>query len=584
MECIRQPIVATLGHVDHGKSTILDTIRHSSIVNSEAGAITQSIGASIVPIDAIRKICGDLLKTFSISIPGMLFIDTPGHAAFSTLRKRGGNIADIAILVVDINEGFKPQTIEALEILRTYKTPFVVAANKVDLLPGWRKSSKTLLESVKEQIPSVQELLDKRIYELVGKLGEYNISSERYDRIQDFASQVAIIPVSGKSGEGVPELLMTLIGLNQKFLTQELKIDMTGPAKGVVLEVKNTKGLGFVLDVILYDGCLKTGDLVAVGGLDEPILTRVKALLEPAPMREMRDTKTAFRTVPQASAATGVRIVAPHIEDAVPGMPIISYTPEQEDQAKQEVQAAVEEVLIDTEHEGIVIKADSLGSLEAMVKLLQQKSIPIRKAAIGNITKKDIAEAESNAEKHPLLSVVLGFNVENTSGLEPERVRIITHKVIYSIIDSLEAWQIEEKKRQELKALDVLVKPCKIEVLHNYVFRQSNPAIVGVHVLVGELKTGMPLMKDGQTITTVKSIQKEKESVSKAEENSEVAASLPHVTVGRQLFEGDILYSSIPEEDFRNLKKYRSYLSPKEAEVAKEIAQIMRRNNPVWGI
>src|SRR3989338_9048939 len=133
---LRQPIIAILGNVDSGKTQLLDTIRNTAIVESEPGRITQSIGCSIIPIESIKKICGNMLENLKleIKIPGFLIIDTPGHAAFTSLRKRGGNLADMAILVVDVNDGIKVQTIECIGILRQYKTPFVIALNKIDLI------------------------------------------------------------------------------------------------------------------------------------------------------------------------------------------------------------------------------------------------------------------------------------------------------------------------------------------------------------------------------------------------------------------------------------------------------------------
>jgi len=586
MTQIRSLICTTLGHVDHGKSSILDKIRNTSIVKSEAGAITQAIGASIVPLEVIKKICGVLLDNVKgkFTIPGLLFIDTPGHAAFTNLRKRGGNLADIAILVIDIREGIMPQTLESIEILRNYKTPFVIATNKVDLINGWQKKQGFVLKSIQDQPESTQKLLEEKHYQIVGKLSELGLSAERFDRVEDYTKQIAIIPTSASTGEGIPELLMVLTGLAQKFLESCLTCNIDGPAKGTILEVKEAKGIGKCVDAIIYDGTLKKGDTIVIGSLTEPIVTKIKALFEPAALSEIRDKKSKFKSVPQVKAAIGVRISAPEIDDVVAGMPLSSASGDLE-KIKQEMKKEVEEVIIETDRDGIVIKADTLGSLEALSKLLNEKQIPIKKALIGVVTKKDLADAEANYENDPLLAVVLGFNVKDESGICKEKVKVFVNEVIYRLIEDFEKWQIDEKKRIESKKIDLLVRPVKIQILPGYVFRQNNPAVCGVEVMEGKLKTGIHLMKkDGKDITEVKSMQKEQETAEFADKKDQVAISMPGVTIGRQIMEGDILYSSIPEEDFKKLKELKQYLSKEEITVLKEIAEIKRKDNPTWGV
>jgi len=592
MTQIRSPICTVVGHIDHGKSTILDKIRGSAIVKTEAGKITQAIGASIIPLETIKKICGDLLDKLKINltIPGLLFIDTPGHAAFTNIRKRGGNLADIAILVIDVNEGVKPQTIECIEILKTYKTPFIIAANKIDLISGWRSSEGSLIENINKQQENVKNLLDKKLYELVGKLSEFGFESERFDRVENHTKQIAIIPTSAKTGDGIAELLMVLAGLAQRYLEKGLKFDIKGYAKGTILEVKEERGLGITLDVIIYNGSLKQNDTIVIGSLTEPIVTKVKALFEPAPLAEMRDKRSKFKSVKKVTAATGVKISAPDIENVVAGMPIRSCKEKDIEKVKKDVQAEVQEVLIKTDKEGIVIKADSLGSLEALMKILKEKNIPVIKASIGDISKKDLADAESCYEKNPLQCVVLGFNVGVTVDViggtaRPENVKVITHDVIYKLIEDFEKWQEQEKKKLEGEKLDLLIRPCKIQLMKGHVFRQNNPAVCGVDVLAGTVRVKTPLMNmDGKELTSVKSMQKDQENIEKAEKGKQVAISMERVTIGRQINEGDTLLSAVPEEHFRKLKELKKYLGEEEKEILKEIAKIKRKENPMWGI
>lgn len=585
---LRQPIITFMGHIDHGKTSLQDYIRQTSTAQQEAGKITQHIGCSNITLETIKKICGKLLDTLKLklSIPGLLFIDSPGHAAFTSLRKRGGNLADIAILVIDINEGIMPQTLECIDILKQYKTPFIIALNKIDLIPGWQPKNTFLIQNIQSQSETIQKFLDTKLYELVGKLSELGFNAERFDRIEDHTKQIAIIPTSAKTGEGIQELLMVLTGLAQKFMERSLNVNLEGNAKGTVLEVKEDKGIGKTMDVIIYDGTLKKNDVVVIGTLDEPIATKVKALLEPLPLKDISDKKTKFVNASKVSAATGIKISAPDIESVVAGMPLRSCMKNEIEKVKQEIKKEVEEVIIETDKEGIVIKADSLGSLEALIKLLKEKNIPVKRASIGSISKKDISDASINYEKDPLNSTILGFNVKLTHDIIAYRnVKVLTNNVIYKLIEDFEKYKEEEKKLLEGREIEFLVRPCKLQILKGYIFRQNNPAVVGADVLEGKIKVDTPLMKkDGKKITEIKSIQENQENINEAEKGKQVAISLPKVTVGRQINEGDILYSAVPEGDFMKLKELKGLLSEEEKSILKEIAGIMRKKNPVWGV
>ncbi len=275
---IRQPIVSVLGHVDHGKTSLLDHIRGTTVAAREAGKITQHIGATEVPVDTIKKICGDQLTARGIKIPGLLFIDTPGHHAFTTLRARGGVLADIAVLIIDITEGLKPQTIESINILKQYKTPFVIAANKIDRINGWEPSDdQSFLDSYNQQIEEVKVVLDNLLYKLIGQIYEEDLQTERYDRIEDFTKTVAIIPISAKTGEGIQDLLMVLIGLAQRFLETQLETE-DGSGEGTILEVKEDRGLGTTIDTIIFNGIIRKNDTIVVGtASNKALVTKVKA-------------------------------------------------------------------------------------------------------------------------------------------------------------------------------------------------------------------------------------------------------------------------------------------------------------------
>ncbi len=592
---IRKVLVTVVGHVDHGKTSLLDKIRHTAVVSGEAGAITQAIGVSIIPIETIKKICGKLLTALGnkLTVPGLLTIDTPGHAAFTSLRKRGGSLADIAILVVDINEGFKPQTLESIDILRAHKVPFIVAANKIDLVHGWSwNQQKNLLENVNELDYKIQGEFEQKMYNLVGKFNELGLQAERFDRVQDYTKQIAIIPISALSGQGIPELLMVLTGLAQRYLEVKLQIEEEGQAKGTILEVTEEKGFGTTLNAILYNGHLRVNDTIVIGGIDGPVVTKVRALLEPAELAEMREKKSKFQNVKEVFAATGVKIAAPGMEKAIAGMPIRGCSGNVGDieLLKEEVQQEIGEVLVsESEEVGVVLKADTIGGLEALKVLLGEKKIPISSASLGAITKRDLSQVESVKEKDEFYGVLLGFNVTVPTEIgeycKTKGLKVIVHDVIYRTIEEYESYISGLKKEIELRELATLVRPCKFLVMKGYTFRQNNPAISGVEIEVGKIKSGDPIMnREGKRLTFVKSMKEGQDNVTVAEQGKQLAMAMDDITIGRQVQEGDFLYTDIPEGHFKKLKELKKYLSKNEVEVLKEIAEIKRRENPVWGV
>ncbi len=587
---IRQPIVSVLGHVDHGKTTLLDTIRGTAVAEREAGGITQHIGATEIPMEVVSKICGGLLKQLEadITLPGLLVIDTPGHEAFTTLRKRGGALADLAILVIDVNEGFQPQTDEALNILKTYKTPFLVAANKIDRIHGWQVfQGFPFAHSFSKQGKEQQHALEKKLYELVGVFYEKGFEAERFDRIKRFEKQIALVPISAKTGEGLPELLMLLIGLAQKFLASKLEIAVKGPGKGTILEVKEEVGLGTTIDVIIYDGTVRRGERIAVGGKREPILTKVRSLLKPKPLDEIRDPKFKFDSIKEVHASSGVKIAGPGLSSALAGSPL-RVVDESED-ALEEVKKEIEEVKVETQTAGIIVKADTLGALEALVKMLGQEEIPIRLADVGDISRRDVVEAETVRDETVDKAVVLGFYVKVLKDAE-ERARetnipIFTSSVIYKLIEDYQLWVAEEKERELMEKFEKLTKPAKIKILPGYVFRVSKPAIVGIEVLKGIVKPKVKLInQEGMVVGTIKGLQKRNENISQIGIGKQVAMAIQGPTVGRQINEGDILYTDMLESEVILIEtKYKENLSQDAVVAFEEILNIKRKDSPTFG-
>ena len=585
---LRQPIVVVLGHVDHGKTSLLDKIRSTAVAAKEAGGITQHIGASVVPADVIEKIAEPLKRVIPVklTIPGLLFIDTPGHELFSNLRRRGGSVADFAILVVDVTKGFQNQTYESLELLRARKVPFLVAANKIDKIPGWEPHPDTpFIESYRLQGEQARRALDEAIYgKIVLSLSEQGFSADLFTRIKDFARTVAVVPVSAKTGEGIADLLAVLAGLAQQYLRKRLQY-AEGPAKGSVLEVKEIPGLGTVVDAIIYDGVLKVGDIIVLNGKSGPIISVVRSLLMPAPLSDMRAKGVKFVNVDEVHAAAGVRIAAAGLEEALAGSSLIAARDEKEaKELADALKGEVKELIFRRDQVGVIVKADTLGTLEAMLEALKKYEVPVRLADVGNVSKSDVIEASFSGRKDKSLGAVLAFNVKVLPEAELEAsslgVKIFQDNIIYHLLDQYLEWR-QKLKEEELEAkLNQLVRPGKFMIIPGYVFRRSDPAIVGVEVLGGVIRPGYPLITaKGREIGKILAIKDNDKSLDIARTGAKVAVSIEgKIMIGRHVDEGEVVYTDVPfDHATKLLNEFRSYLSDDEVLTLKEIAELKRK-------
>ena len=577
---IRQPIVTVAGHVDHGKTTILDSMRKTNVYDTEAGGITQKISFTKVPIENIKKTCAIIeTKDIKLDFPGFLFIDTPGHAAFSHLRKRGGNLADLAILVIDINDGIMPQTQEVIEILRLNKTPFIIALNKIDNISGWRKQSEDLKQNIESQSTNTKSSFNEKLLTIIGSLYHHGFNAKPFYEITDFANQLALIPCSGKTGEGIQELILMLCGLSQKFLKKSLKLKKD--AKGVILEIKKQKSMQYA-EAILYDGVLTNTDEIAIASFDEPIITKIRVL------EEIQPISTRFKSEKKVTAATGIRMQLINDKGILPGMPFIIYKNNLE-KIKQEFKKEIGEK-IKTDEKGIIIKADSLGSLEALITLLKQERIQIIRAGIGKINKKDLISAQTNLKEDPLNAIILGFNTEEDDEVkeivkEKKDIKILKNEVIYKLIEELLKYQSEKENEIKREKLMQLSTVCKLTILPQYVFRNSNPAVFGVKIESGKLTPNTLLINEnGDEIAKVKDIQENQNKIQEATQGMEIAISLPGTNFERQLQETNTLYSNLTEYQFKQFKQNKNLLTSEEVQILQKIAQIKRKQNPTWGV
>lgn len=590
---LRQPIVAVLGHVDSGKTSLLDKIRGTGVQLREAGGITQHIGASFLPTETIKQVCGELFTKLSKgekTVPGLLVIDTPGHEVFTNLRARGGSAADIAILVVDVNRGFQPQTNESLKILQTKKVPFVIALNKIDMISGWKKTDTSFIsQSIKKQDPTIQTTLDELLYNVVGTLSILGFKSEAFYRVTDFDKEITIVPVSAKTGEGIPELLAVLIGLTQQYMQKKLD-QKEKPTRGIVLEVNDEVGLGPTANIILVDGSLKKEDFIILAKRDSVIVTKPKAILLPKPLDEMRDPRDKFKPVEKVQAAAGVKIASPDLEGVLPGSTVfVTDSEAKTTELKKSIESEMKSVFIKTDTKGVILKCDTIGSLEALTEMLKRLDIPVTVADIGPVTRRDVVEAMAVKENDRHLGVVLSFNVRILQDAQDEadsnHIRIFHDKVIYSLLDNYTDWVEEDTANEEDAIFSELTSVCKFTFLKGYVFRRNNPAVFGIRIDVGKLNQKSAIMNtSGKKIGIVHQLQDKGKNIDSATKEQEVAVSMKNVTVGRQIFEEETFYSFPPAPEAKILlQRFTHKLGPDENRVLQEIVEIQRKKNPMYG-
>ena len=575
---LRSPICVILGHVDTGKTKLLDKIRQTNVQGGEAGGITQQIGATYFPVSAIKQKTAVMTKyeDISLDVPGLLIIDTPGHESFTNLRSRGSSLCNIAILVIDIMHGLEQQTIESIRLLRDRKAPFVVALNKIDRLFGWESvPNDSFRDSLKRQKKSVRQEFETRLDNIKVQLAEQGLNSELYFNNKNMAKYVSIVPTSAVTGEGVPDLLWLVLELTQKRMSNQLKY-VSDTIEATVLEVKVIEGLGTTIDVILSNGKLREGDRIVICGLNGPIVTNIRALLTPQPMREMR-VKSEYVHHKEVTAALGVKIAANDLEKAVSGSRLLVVgEDDDEEEMMDEVMDDLTGLLdsVDKTGKGVVVQASTLGSLEALLDFLKDMKIPVLAVGLGPVYKRDVMKCSTMLEKAPEFAIMLCFDVkvdkEAEQYAEEQGVKIFNAEVIYHLFDSFVAYQkeMDEKKREEYSTQ--VVFPCVLNTIQ--IINKRGPMIIGVDVAEGSLRIGTPICtvkydpetKQKQTLILgkVASLEINHESVTevkKGQTGAGVAMRLDDPSSqqpiwGRHVDEKDVLYSHITRKSIDTLK------------------------------
>ena len=495
---LRSPICCILGHVDTGKTKLLDKIRQTNVQEGEAGGITQQIGATYFPVDALQTKTQVVNQdgAFKFNVPGLLVIDTPGHESFSNLRSRGSSLCNIAILVVDIMHGLEPQTLESMRLLRDRKTPFIVALNKIDRLYGWKKiDNNGFQNSLSMQNKGVQNEFRDRLEKTKVAFAEQGFNAELYYENKSMAKYVSLVPTSAITGEGIPDMLKLLVTLTQERMTNKLMY--LSEVECTVLEVKVIEGLGTTIDVVLSNGVLREGDRIVLCGLNGAITTTVRALLTPAPLKELR-LKSQYVHNKEAKASLGVKIAANDLEGAIAGSRLLVVGPEDdEEDLEEEVMSDIEALMnkVSKDNRGVSVQASTLGSLEALLEFLKQSKIPVANISIGPVYKRDIMMAGTMLEKAKQYAVMLCFDVkvdkEAQAYADEVGVKVFTADIIYHLFDDFTKHmaQLQEQKKEESKLLAVF--PCVLSPLS--VFNKTNPIVVGVDVVEGTLRPLTPI-------------------------------------------------------------------------------------------
>lgn len=573
----RSPIVCILGHVDTGKTSLLDKVRRTSVQAGEAGGITQQIGATFFPHDSLVESISRVPRPLEVEVPGLLIIDTPGHESFNNLRQRGSSLCDIAILVVDMMHGLEPQTIESLEILRSRKCPFVVALNKVDRLFQWKASAdRSIRDALKAQKDSVRSEFEDRWARVNLQLSENGINSSLYWENKDPRQYVSVIPTSAHTGEGVPDLLFNLVKLSQSMLTQ--RVTYRPELQCTVLDVRTVEGLGTTVDVMLINGVLREGDRIVVCTLGGAVVSHIRSLVTPHPLRELR-VKGDYLHHKQLRGSMGIKLCATGLEEAVAGTNIVvirDNEPEEEiARIKRDIMKDFDDVVkgFECQAEGVYVMSSTLGSLEALMVFLKESKIPVAQVAIGEVRLIDVRKASIMLEKkHKEYAVILAFDVKVSPEAQEEAdhlgIRIMTAEIIYHLFDQFKAYIDAIRNAQRAAALSSndAVFPCVIQIIPEFVFNKKGQLVFGVNIVDGSLRLGTPLCvadKGNLEIGRVISIEKEHKAVEKANRGDSVAIKIdtanspnPTTTFGRHFDHTSKLYSVINRKTIDSLKEF----------------------------
>ncbi|CAF95765.1 unnamed protein product, partial [Tetraodon nigroviridis] len=571
LDMLRAPVVCVLGHVDTGKTKILDKLRHTHVQDGEAGGITQQIGATNVPKETIVEQT-KMVKNFkeNLKIPGMLIIDTPGHESFSNLRNRGSSLCDIAILVVDIMHGLEPQTLESINLLKEKKCPFIVALNKIDRLYDWKKSPDTdIVATLRKQKKNTKDEFDERAKAVIVEFAQQGLNAALFYENRDPRTFVSLVPTSAHSGDGMGNLIALLVELTQTMLARRLA--HCDELRAQVMEVKALPGMGTTIDVILINGRLHEGDTIIVPGVEGPIVTQIRGLLLPPPLKELR-VKNQYEKHKEVATSQGVKILGKDLEKALAGLPLLVAHKEDEipvlkDDLVRELKQTLNSIKL--EEKGVYVQASTLGSLEALLEFLRTSKVPYAGINIGPVHKKDVMKASTMLEHDPQYAVILAFDIkverEAQEMADSVGVRIFSAEIIYHLFDSFTKYREEYKKAKQEEFKHVAVFPVKLRILPQFIFNSRDPIVMGVCIDAGVLRQGTPLCvpsKGFVDIGVITSIELNHKAIDCAKKGQEVCVKIEPIPgeapkmYGRHFEATDVIVSKITRASIDALKNW----------------------------
>lgn len=567
----RSPIICVLGHVDTGKTKLLDYIRKTHVQDNEAGGITQQIGATFVPPTAIQEQCKYVKQKTELELPGLLIIDTPGHESFSNLRSRGSSLCDIAILVVDIMHGLEKQTIESLNMLKARKTPFVVALNKIDRLYEWKSNWRRDVEDlIMSQATNTKHEFNTLKEKVVVQLAEQSINAALFYENPDPRTYVSLVPTSAHSGDGMGNLINLITNFTQNIMPKRIMYQID-TLDATVLEVKATPGHGTTIDVVLVNGKLREGDKIVLAGHDGPIVTQIRALLVPQPLKELR-VKSPYQELRVVYGSMGVKIAGHDLEKAVAGLNLYVAQNESEVERFKALcwsQFGSTMKAIKCSDKGVYVQASTLGALEALLEFLKESKILYFGVRIGPVAKRDVTKASTMLEHSPDYAVILAFDVKIDRDAQELAdnlgVKIFSADIIYHLFDKFTDYREKLRKERKEQNRHLAVFPCKLRILPNCIFNKRDPIVLGVHVEDGLLVPGTPIAvptKDIEMIGRISTIEHDHKTVEQARKGDEICIKIEHCSsdaaklYGRHFDHNDLLYSRITRKSIDVMKDH----------------------------
>lgn len=582
---LKAPICCIVGHVDAGKTSLLDKLRNTNIQEKEVGGITQHIGSTFFPIQTIENSCSSIKGKFEVicNIPGILMIDTPGHSEFQSLRNVGTSICDLGILIIDIEESIQEQTKEAIKLLKEKKIPFVVAVTKLDKLYGWKTTkSSNLRDALKEQSKDMSMMLMAKLEDIKYDLSKEDINAEFYFKNSNPKQIYSIVPVSSKTGEGIADLLALLVYTAQNWMLKKILYQDT--VSCTIMESKYDKHNGYTIDVILNNGTINVGDKFVVSTITGPNICTVRNLLIPSALTQL-GKKTNWDYKDSVRASIGCKIIGSNLDGAYPGTHLFpiktsgdsadaSTEADAINNANQEINAVWKSYNFISP--GVFIGTQTFGELDASYSIFQKAGINVAGAYIGEPSNKfiDLILMKTETDTLPENRIYLYFGAFNNTDVfeyaKKNNIILLSSEVIYKLV---ELYKIEKEKiiKARQNTNNNAIFPVEMVILKQYIFMKggSEHLMFGVKIKKGTLYKNTPICIPEKNVLLGKvlNIQFEHKEKEKGEEGQEICIRLDNpnqLIINRQFDVNDKLIACLSRNSIDILKRDYKEVVPKK--------------------